>query len=216
MQNFNPVRLDVKEVNKKGEFTGYAAIFNEEDRGSDIIEPGAFKESLQARPADQVKMLFGHDRTLPIGKWKHMEEDSKGLIATGKILQSVQKGAETLEMMREGIIDSLSIGYQTVKSMYDEKTHVRHLLRVDLWEVSAVVFPMNTSAKITGVKNTDMTKRELEHILRDAGVPNAFAKSVLSGGFDAAKAMPTIQRDADKGTNELKEALKLAIELMET
>ena len=219
MNVLTPVHLDVKEVDQKGTFTGYAAVFNNEDRGGDIIMPGAFTKSLRERPAERVKMLFGHDRTQPVGKWISFKEDAKGLLGTGQILTSIQKGAEVLEMMREGIIDSLSIGYQTVIAQYDEKTNVRRLMEVALWEVSTVIFPMNEAATITDVKNTDLTKRDLERILRDAGVANSFAKSIVSCGFDEAKhLLSNGRRDADTGQqsdHELKETLTRAIKLMQ-
>lgn len=215
MKHLTPVHIELKDVDDSGTFEGYGAVFGNVDRGKDLIEPGAFKRSLRERPPTDVKMLFNHNRSEPIGRWESMSEDSKGLIVKGKLLTSLSKGAETLEMMREGIIDSLSIGYRTVKSMYDEKKGVRHLLDVDLYEVSAVIFPMNEAASIFNVKE-ELTKRDLERILRDAGVPNAFAKSLLSGGYDLAT-KSNEQRDADKGqtNHELKDSLTRAIKLME-
>ena len=72
-------------------------------------------------------------------------------------------------------------------------------------------------ALISDVKNIQSI-REIEHILREAGVPGAFAKLVAAHGFDEAKArLSSDQRDADEGQmlssimqqlNQLKEKMK--------
>ncbi len=50
------------------------------------------------------------------------------------------------------MIKDLSIGYETVQSMYDSETEVRHLTEIKLYEVSCVTFPMNELAGISSVK----------------------------------------------------------------
>ena len=43
----------------------------------------------------------------------------------------------------------MSIGYATKESALDQKTGVRKLKELELWEVSLVTFPMNEMAGIT-------------------------------------------------------------------
>lgn len=206
--------FDIKQVSDSGEFEGYASIFGVVDRGDDIVEKGAFRRSLSERPANRVKMLYQHDAEQPIGVYKEIREDDRGLYVKGQLLEKVQKGAEVLELLRVGAIDGLSIGYQTIKSMRDESTGVRRLLDVDLWEISVVTFPMNTMSTIDAVKN-EMTKRDVERILREGGVPNEFAKMVAIHGFDEAKfRLSGGQREADKGLNDVVESLKRATQAM--
>lgn len=84
---------------------------------------------------------------------------------------------------------SLSIGYRTLESEQDAAGHC--ILRaVDLVEVSLVAVPANAKARITSVKSP----RDLEAILRDAGVPKALAAGVVTKGWRGAT---DDRRDAD-------------------
>lgn len=55
-----------------GVFEGYASLFRIPDLGKDIVEPGAFRESLQRRGPGGVKMLWQHDPAEPIGRWSSL------------------------------------------------------------------------------------------------------------------------------------------------
>lgn len=197
--------LDLKEVSEEGVFEGYASKFGDRDQGGDTVTKGAFKNSLSQRGAKGVKMLWQHDPSHPIGVWDEIKEDATGLFVRGRLLTTVQKAKETYELMKAGVIDGLSIGYRTVKSLRDDATGFRQLKEVDLWEISLVTFPMLTSATVTSVKG-DWTKREVERVLRDAGMPNAMAVKLIAGGYDAANSGG--QRDADDGLNGLAETIR--------
>ncbi|UOF81712.1 phage prohead protease [Caudoviricetes sp.] len=197
--------LDLKEVSEEGVFEGYASKFGDRDQGGDTVMKGAFKNSLSQRKAKGVKMLWQHDPSHPIGVWDEIKEDATGLFVRGRLLTTVQKAKETYELMKAGVIDGLSIGYRTIKSLRDDATGFRQLKEVDLWEISLVTFPMLTSATVTSVKG-DWTKREVERVLRDAGMPNAMAVKLIAGGYDAANSGG--QRDADDGLNGLAETIR--------
>ena len=197
--------LDLKEVSEEGVFEGYASKFGDRDQGGDTVMKGAFKNSLSQRKAKGVKMLWQHDPSHPIGVWDEIKEDATGLFVRGRLLTTVQKAKETYELMKAGVIDGLSIGYRTIKSLRDDATGFRQLKEVDLWEISLVTFPMLTSATVTSVKG-DWTKREVERVLRDAGMPNAMAVKLIARGYDAANSGG--QRDADDGLNGLAETIR--------
>lgn len=144
--------LDVKAISETGEFTGVASPFGNVDSGGDIVKPGAFAKSLRRRPAAKVKLLRGHDMSEPIGVWTELKEDTRGLIATGRLILETTKGRETHALMKAGALDSLSIGYLTVKASIDRITGARILEEVDLYEVSVVSLPMNEKAVVTAVK----------------------------------------------------------------
>jgi len=174
-----PVEFDAKSVKEDGTFEGYASTFGNVDNGADVVMPGAFTKSLTVRPANKIKMLWQHDSSSPIGTWTAAREDEKGLYVEGTILRDVQKGAECYSMMKEGIIDSMSIGYRTMDAEY-ASNGVRQLKELGLYEVSLVTFPMNDQATVTMVKN-DLTDREIESLLRDeAKLSNRDAKAAVS------------------------------------
>jgi HK97 family phage prohead protease len=144
---------DITKVRPDGTFSGYASVFGIEDLSHDIVERGAFKASLTKRGPDGVKMLYQHDPADPIGKWLVIRETPKGLFVVGQLNTKLARGREVLEMMREGIVDGLSIGFRTVKGNTDRKSGIRHLSEVDLWEISVVTFPMQPDARVSAVKS---------------------------------------------------------------
>jgi len=137
--------IEISENSSTGLIEGYAAIFNEPDRGGDVIAPGAFTASLARRPAS-VKLLWQHDPAQPIGIWDSITEDTRGLRVKGRLLTEVQQGAEAAALLNAGALDGLSIGYRAVKS--DRRGTYRHLTEIDLWEISLVTFPMNANARL--------------------------------------------------------------------
>lgn len=150
------VRLELKALDDTGIFEGYASVFGNEDLGADIVAKGAFANSLRQRGVSGVKMLYEHDPCQPIGRWLDLTEDNHGLLAKGKLLLGIGKAKEVYEMLREGIIDGLSIGYRVVKATSARGNEaVRTLEEVDLREISTVLFPMNEMATIQAVK-TDL------------------------------------------------------------
>ncbi|MEL6373426.1 MAG: HK97 family phage prohead protease [Pseudomonadota bacterium] len=194
--------LDLKRVALDGAFTGYACLFGREDLGRDCVMPGAFKASLEKRPAKHVKMLLQHDPATPIGVWDIVREDQRGLYVEGRLSLASAKAREILGLMRDGAIDGLSIGFQTVLARRDRASGVRRLLAVDLWEISVVTFPMQPGARIDGVKRHPFarlppTPREFERWLtRDAGLTRTMARAVMRDGLKGLHD----RRDADGGT----------------
>ena len=129
-------------------FAGYASTFDE-DLGGDIISKGAFNKTMERK--DRVKVLWQHNE--PIGKSVDMRTDSKGLYVEGKISKT-RLGDEAIELMQDGVIDQMSIGFSIPngKSEYNEKGN-RLIHEVKLFEYSLVTFPMNEKAIITSVKS---------------------------------------------------------------
>ena len=181
--------LSLTDLAGDGSFSGYASLFGEVDLGKDMIERGAFSRSLQKLGSEGVRMLFQHDPSEPIGTWRKIREDGRGLYVEGILSNDVARAREVHALMKSGGLDGLSIGFQTVRAKTDTKSGVRRVLEADLWEISIVTFPMLPSARIASVKAAgDMfpTIREFERWLtRDAGLSRKAARRFLSGGYDA-------------------------------
>lgn len=136
-----------------GRFEGYASLFGREDKGRDIIMPGAFRTSLAQRGASEIRMLFQHDPAQPIGVWESIREDARGLHVRGRLIEDVARSREILALLRNGAIDGLSIGFNTRKAVRDARTGQRRIYEIDLWEISIVTFPMLPTARISAVKH---------------------------------------------------------------
>ncbi len=179
------IPFEMKEI-KDGFISGHGAVFDNVDDGGDLIVKGAFDKSLAG--SRRVKMLWQHDPQQVIGVWDSISVDEKGLKVEGHIIPEVARGAEALALLREKAIDGLSIGFKTTDfEIVDEKALHRHrrLKEIKLFEISIVTFPMNSEALVTDVKQLQ-SPREVERLLRDAGVPGAFAKLVSVHGFEEA------------------------------
>jgi len=178
--------LDVEAIEDDGSFSGYASLFGRVDLGRDMVERGAFADSIQNRGAGGIRMLFQHDPNQPIGAWKEVREDERGLFVRGKLATGVGRAREVLELMRNGALDGLSIGFRTVRATSDPRTGVRHIKKADLWEISVVTFPMLPDARVEKVKSRgDLpSPREFERwLMRDAKLTRSEAKTVISRGF---------------------------------
>ncbi|MEM9795791.1 MAG: HK97 family phage prohead protease [Pseudomonadota bacterium] len=128
---------------------GYASWFGVEDTGHDVVERGAYCDSLARAAAEgrRIKMLWQHDPTEVIGLWDEVREDARGLYVRGRLLPDVAKAREAQALVEAGAMDGLSIGYSVRKAVKDEKGR-RLLKELELWEVSLVTFPMLPSARV--------------------------------------------------------------------
>ena len=148
--------LELKFLAETGEFEGYASVFNIVDGVGDRVAPGAFAKSLAAcaREGRLPPLLWQHEEDKPIGAWREMREDSRGLFVRGALfLRDIPRAAEAHKLLKEKALSGLSIGYRAVKSRTEPATGVRVLTEVELMEVSLVTFPANAAARVTGVKN---------------------------------------------------------------
>ena len=137
---------------EKGTFSGYASIFGVVDSYGDIVIRGAFKKSLQDQK--QFPLLWSHNIMEPIGVLIG-REDKRGLHIDGQLNLDVQRAREVRSLMKQGAVEGLSIGYQTLKEGRDEETEARLLKEVKLWEVSPVVFQACPEAFVESVKGAD-------------------------------------------------------------
>lgn len=207
-----PFAFETKEFGADGQISGYASVYSNVDYGNDIVMPGAFKSVLDgSRPLP--KMLWQHDPSQIIGVWEQLGNDARGLKASGRVLTEIQRGAEAHVLMKHKAIDGLSIGYRVTE--YDRvagaKGTVRQIKAADLFEISIVTFPMNPLTVVTDVKQLQ-SPREVETILRNAGVPSAFAKLVASHGFEEAKSrLAKDQRDAGEPDDRVQEGFALLL-----
>ena len=195
-------------------FSGYGAVFGNVDSYGDVIQPGAFADTLAAAQKSGIfpSMLLQHggwgigaDDMTPIGVWTSLSEDGHGLKIEGK-LADTPRGREAytlLKMTPRPAITGLSIGYIPKEWAQRSKPEEprRTLKKVDLLEVSLVTFPANDKARISQVKSgaADFDEREFEQTLRDSGLSRKEAQIVIAHGVRHLKSL------SDSGSVELDE-----------
>ncbi|WP_051412186.1 HK97 family phage prohead protease [Halonatronum saccharophilum] len=191
------VPFELKDFDQEtGIFTGYAAVFGNVDAGGDLIQAGAFSKTLKDEK-DRIKICWQHDPYSPIGKPIEMSEDKKGLFVKGQI-SDTSLGKDVKILMKDGVINELSIGYDTVQKEW--KDGVRHLKEVKLYEFSPVTWAMNDEALITSVKGSCGVKDVLNRVV-DV-LDRLSEKSEVKEEDEVAKMMESmerLERAVDKG-----------------
>ena len=142
-------KFELKALNEDGTFEGYASTFNKVDHGNDLVEPGAFKKTLEEN--EQFPVHWYHRILEPVGGI-HGKEDKNGLFVNGYLVLEVQRAKELYALMRKKIVNMLSIGYDVIKQTWDANSGIRKLQEIKLWEVSIVTWGMDQEAFITDVK----------------------------------------------------------------
>jgi HK97 family phage prohead protease len=143
---------------------GYASVFEVTDNQNDIISKGAFKNS----ESHNVKLLWQHDVTKPIGVIKYLAEDDYGLKIEAEINNKTLLGAEASALIKQKAVSGLSIGF-TIRSSDYNLQGLRVIDEVELMEISIVTFPANNMAGISQIKQQTMDSTwldELEHLVR--------------------------------------------------
>lgn len=196
--------LDSKAVSDAGVIEGYASIFGNVDSYGEIVEPGAFADSLvkSRRAGRKIKMLWQHDPHQPIGVWDELAEDGKGLWVKGRLLiDESPKAREAHGLLKAGALDGLSIGYRTLKAAPKEgKPGVMSLLQLDLLENSVVTFAANERARVEVVKSildagSLPTVREFEALLREAGFSKTKAVAIATAATPHLRGDPEAEGD---------------------
>ena len=188
--------FEVKSLDEGGHFEGYASVFGVQDYDGDVIVKGAFRKSIDKYRASSrmPKMLWQHDMRDICGKWQEMYEDDRGLFVKGSLILDTQRGREAYALMKAGVLDGMSIGFNVVEAgPSDQRSHGRVIEEVDLWEVSLVTWGANPDALVTNVK-ARKSIRDFERFLRDAGFTRSEAVAVAANGY---KALET-QRESDE------------------
>ncbi len=143
---------------------GLAVPFDTPQRVSDLMDGGvvtydevfrngAFTDTIRER-GSRVKFLLNHDkRSLPLGPALSLREDAAGLVGEFRV-SNTRAGDEALELIRDGALDGLSVGFKPLTQRGDERAgKLVERLSVKLIEVSAVAFPAYDGALIAGVRS---------------------------------------------------------------
>jgi HK97 family phage prohead protease len=178
-----------------GIFSGYGAVFGNQDSHGDVIKPAAFAESIAesktaGRPVPMHLMhrIYGGDG-LPVGVWTKIEEDDHGLKVEGKISGMNTDGGRLLfERVKDGALGGLSIGYKVRpggaiagKNAGEPK---RTLTNLDLKEISLVDSPSNALSRVDQIKS--IMAEEIKELLKHADVSKATAATVAAIQLHAA------------------------------
>lgn len=150
----------------EGIVEAFVAGIGNKDSVSDIIEKGAFDQSLMTRTP---RVCWGHDWNHPIGKVMEMREVPAGhpslpdkmrhagiggLYAKVKFNLGTMSGREAFSNVEFfGEDQEWSIGYKTHDATYDQQKKANRLKRLELFEVSPVLHGANQLTGTVSVKD---------------------------------------------------------------
>lgn len=208
--DFKILPFELKSASGDGStFEGYSNAFFNIDAAQEIVDSGAFEETLPQFMLNGFIGGLNHNWDCPIGKPVSAKEDGKGLFVVGKI-SSTQHGKDCMVLLKDDVIKKMSIGYRVLgaemledaeavanywkdrgytpstKDIAASQYGARLLTKLHLYEFSPVTVPANTLADITRVKRFSAddvaAEQEIEAYLRDArGFSQKASKIVVSG-----------------------------------
>jgi HK97 family phage prohead protease len=141
--------------------SGIAVPFNQPaqvGRFTETFARGSFGRTIAERGPERVKFFAQHGHQvgkLPIGRATMLREDSAGLYAELRVSET-RDGDEALALIRDGALDSFSIGFKPVDDEWNQYRSAVTRREVALFEVSAVSMPVYETALIEAVRSDDV------------------------------------------------------------
>lgn len=161
----------------------------------EMFARGAFARDISARAGDfsRVKLLFQHDSNNPIGRAVDLRDDPAGVIAAFRVTPEAQRGEEALALVRDGVVDSFSVGFRAIT--HEKRDGVVVRTKAGLREGSLVTFPAYAGALVSGLRALDPVNASLaQQLLTQLAVADAqidpFVDMLTSvdGALDLAQA----------------------------
>ena len=218
-------------ANEVGKVAGFFSTYDKEpDSYGDIIEPGAFTETIEKRKATghPFPLCFNHDFSAVIGAVDSIEEKDIGPYAEASFLDTTQ-AQDVRKMLQSGAIYQFSFAYDVLDrrdpTEEEKEAGIQNVLKkVELFEVSIVTVPANQHAVVTEVKSVEPeTKQGRRNSRKDADKINQIielAKSLLeepedtNAEDDAKSAEPTAEVNEASEEPKTAENAKRAEELL--
>lgn len=176
---------------KTGKVTAIVGVTGIVDHVADLIEPGAYKDTLAKR---RPKVCWAHDWEKPVGKVLRIEEwlpgdprfaevgatlqgkawpaEAGALVAEMQFNMKSERGRETfaaVEFYSESNECEWSIGWQTIPGKtLRRKDGVRVCKSVELFEMSPVLFGAAPLTRTLEVKSINLAQGTIDAMLRKA------------------------------------------------
>jgi HK97 family phage prohead protease len=171
--SFRVAELKATPDDGPGTFRAIVSVFGTPDMGKDIVERGAFKDTLQTRGLPPI--VWSHQWDIPpIGATLKAEERQEGLYIKGRLFvgededSPVARAVYTAMKAKDGNGSSplreFSFGYEAKDVEFKEIDGEQHriLKRVDLFEAGPTLVGMHPDTRLMGVKALADAIQELQ------------------------------------------------------
>ena len=198
-----------------GSIEGYFSTYDKTpDSYGDIIEPGAFTETIKAREESghPFPLCFNHDFSAVIGAVDSVKDTEKGPFISAHFLDT-QQAQDVRKMLQSGAIYQFSFAYDIKgrrnPTEEEEKEGVMNVLTdLEVFEISVVTVPANQNAVATEVKSVEPeTKQGRRNRKADEEIIRNCIKSLESLLDDG---------DEDKPAEDEAKSAEIAVEVNET
>ena len=197
-----------------GSIEGYFSTYDKTpDSYGDIIEPGAFTETIKAREetGHPFPLCFNHDFSAVIGAVDSVKDMEKGPFIKAHFLDT-QLAQDVRKMLQSGAIYQFSFAYDIKgrrnPTEEEEKEGVMNVLTdLEVFEISVVTVPANQNAVATEVKSVEPeTKQGRRNRKADEEIIRNCIKSLESLLDDG---------DEDKPAEDEAKSAEIAVEVNE-
>ena len=137
----------------EGVIEAMVSCFGNVDYANERVMPGAFKASLARK---LPKGCWAHDWKQIVAKTLDARETDEGLVVRAQFNLETQRGREAFSDVKGGYVDEFSIGYRVIKDSVEEKSGVRELHELELYEFSPVLVGANSETALLSVKTQDL------------------------------------------------------------
>lgn len=161
---------------KADEVGGISGFFSTYDKTpdsyGDIIEPGAFTETLKKREESghPFPLCFNHDFSAVIGAVDSVKDTENGPFIEAHFLDT-QQAQDVRKMLQSGAIYQFSFAYDVLgrrePDEEEKKSGIENVLtKVEVYEISVVTVPANQNAVATEVKAGRRNRKSDEEIIK--------------------------------------------------
>lgn len=149
-------------ADENGIIEGYFSTYDKKpDSYGDIIEPGAFTETIKKREetGHPFPLCFNHDFSAVIGAVDSIEDTEKGPYIKAHFLDT-QQAQDVRKMLLSGAIYQFSFAYDVLEARRpteeEKKLGIGTVLeKLEVFEISVVTVPANQNAVATEVKSAE-------------------------------------------------------------
>lgn len=185
----------------EGEFYGYASVFGNVDAYGDVVQAGAFTDTLaEWEKADaEIPLLFGHNMRDPDFNIGHVTaiEDDHGLKVHGYLDLEGPKAMQVYRLLKGRRVNQMSFAFDIVEAAWEKTEELGEffsLRKLKLYEVSIVPIGANQETEILAVKH-------LAAAVKAGRVLSAKNEATLRAARDAIDEVLTSAEPADDGKN---------------
>ena len=200
--------FDMK-ADETGKIAGFFSTYDKEpDSYGDIIEPGAFTDTLakRAETGHPFPLCWNHDFSEVIGACDSIKDTEKGPYVEAHFLDT-QKAQDVRKAVQSGAVWQYSFAYDVLDrrdpTAEEKAAGITNVLtKVDLFEVSVVTVPANQNAVVTEVKAGRRNRKADEEIIKNC------IESLKSLLDDSEEDNPAEAEAPEKAAPEVNEASK--------